>query len=95
MKAISPVIPGHEQLEIRIAENQPQYETLPALLVGGPEGDRRYVESLDEADYIISCFELSDEEITRLAQTRKLYLYQYNFGRLMQPVLITTDEPGA
>jgi hypothetical protein len=95
MKAVSPVIPGHEANEIKIAESQEQYETLPALLIGGPPDARRYVPSLRDSDTILARFELSEEEVARLVETRTLYYYQNNFGRPMQPVIITTEPPEA
>lgn len=94
MKAVSPVIPGHEAHEVKIAESQEQYETLPALLVCGPEGARVYVDSLDQADYIIARVELSEEEVAQVVETRTLLYYQYNFGRLIQPFQLARDEPG-
>ena len=95
MKAVSPVIPGQEQNEIKIAENQPQYETLPALLVGGTKDERVYVDSLDQAEYFISRFELTDEEVAAIVKTRSLLFFQYNFGQLVQPFLIEARLPEA
>jgi hypothetical protein len=93
MKAVSPVIPGHEACEVKIAEGQPEYETLPALLVGGDGARGFYVGSLRDSHTVISRFELSDEEVETLNRTKTLYLYVRNFGGPLQPVLVTTEEP--
>lgn len=47
------------------AKDQPEYLPLPALVVPGTEGA------------VISCWELSDEEIAILIETRKLYINQW------------------
>ena len=99
MKPVSPVLPDQPESaahEVKIAEEQPQYETLPALLVGrGPHNDLRYVSQLTQSEYIISRWQLTDEEIERLCETKELYFYQWNFGRAMQPVVLDTERPMA
>lgn len=79
MKPVSPVIPGSNLSEIRIAEHQAQYETLPAIECEGREG------------VMLSRWELTDEEIERIKETRSIYLYVWTFNRPMQPVLLEVD----
>jgi len=69
------------QVNIRIAENQPEYETLPACVIDEPEGR------------IITCFELTDEEIEEIVQTRKLWHVQLAFKQPMQPIQLSTQNP--
>lgn len=69
------------QVNVRIAENQPQYETLPAHIVDEPEGR------------IITCFELTDEEIDEIVKTRKLWHVQLSFRQRMQPISLSTQKP--
>jgi hypothetical protein len=98
MKAVSPVLPDQpdsQALEVKVAESQDEYQTLPALLVGRYDRRLVYVDSLERADYVIARFELSDEEIARINETRCLYYYQHNFGRPLQPLLIETESPAA
>lgn len=64
---------------IVFGEGQPEYQPLPAMLVKGIEQE------------VITCWELTDEEIDELVKTRKLYLCQYTFGSRLQPILPCTN----
>ena len=79
MKAASPVVPGRELPEIKLAEHQEQYETLPIVELG--EG------------VVLSRFELNDDEIKFVREHGYLYLYTWTFGRSFQPVRIEAQHP--
>lgn len=65
-----------------IAENQPEYENLPAHFVkDDPHGT------------IICCIELSQEEREKVMTTGKIWLNMLTFGRDIQPILLTADKP--
>lgn len=59
------------------AENQPEYQPLPALVVG--DGS------------VITCWELTDEEIENIIETKVIWLKQLTFNKPLQPVMLTTD----
>lgn len=59
-------------------EGQPQYKPLPALLF--PDGQ------------VITCWQLSDEEKARVAETGQIWLSQLTFNRPLQPVLMTVEK---
>lgn len=59
---------------VEIAKNQPEYKTLPALVVPGPEGE------------VITCWQLSDDEIEEVIKTRRIYMSQLTFGGKYSPV---------
>lgn len=52
---------------IIFAEDQPEYQSLPAILMPGPEAE------------VISCWKLSDEEIQTITRTRCLFISQLCF----------------
>lgn len=84
MKPVSPVMIGFENnsLEKRIAENQPQYQTLPALPMRS-----------DLPGTILTRWEISDEELEKLRETRSVYLYIATFMQPLQPVYLTVKPP--
>lgn len=53
------------------AKDQPEYLPLPALVVPGPEGA------------VISCWELTDEEVEELVRTKRLYISQWCFTKVV------------
>lgn len=55
------------------AKDQPEYRPLPALRL--PDGE------------VITCWEMSDEEIADIVQSRKIYLKQLTFNQPLQPIL--------
>lgn len=73
MKAIN-----FEEVNVLIAEDQPQYETLPAYY-NQNEGS------------ITSCFELTEEELEEVKRTGKIYYKQMLFGNPMQPMSLATN----
>lgn len=61
------------EANIKIAENQPEYETLPAL------------HDPDEGS-IVYCFQLSEEEKKQVIETGRIWIKQLTFNRPMQPI---------
>lgn len=58
---------------IVFGKDQPQYKPLPALVL--------------EDGQVITCWELSDEEVQEIVKNRKLYINQMTFLRDLQPIL--------
>ena len=65
---------GHN---IVYAENQPEYNPLPAFK--------------DENGTIVTCWELTNEDFERIVETRRIYLSVMTFNNPLQPVYLTTD----
>lgn len=63
---------GHN---VVFAKDQPEYQPLPALRIPGVQGE------------IISCWELTDDEVEVIARTKRLYLSQLTFNGPLQPIL--------
>jgi hypothetical protein len=80
MDAVSPVIPGEDWKEVKIAEHQDEYATLPAI-------------PLNHGGCLLSRWELSDEDIERIKETRSIWFYQWTMNQPMQPVSLTTEKP--
>lgn len=68
-----------DEVNIRIAEDQPQYETLPAYY------DRK------EGSFTF-CFQLNKEEIEEIQRTGCVWFKQLTFNRPMQPVAMSTQK---
>lgn len=66
------------EVNATFGEGQPQYKPLPVLLF--PDGQA------------ISCWQLSEEEKARVAETGQIWLSQLTFNRPLQPVFMTTDK---
>lgn len=66
---------GHN---IVLAEGQPNYEPVPALMTQDANGT------------VITCWELSDEEIIDVCQKKELYIATHTFGSPFQPIFPTT-----
>lgn len=90
MKPASPVLPGHEHVikETVFGAGQPQYTSLPAVIVPGSEGE------------VLTRWEFSEEEKLAIANGASLYLSVMTFGRSFHPVLLriasadeVMDEP--
>ena len=71
-----------DQVNVRIAENQEEYETLPA-----------FISATDPYGKIVTCFELSEDEIEEVVKTGKLWHTQLGFQKPMQPILMTVKNP--
>lgn len=59
------------------AKDQPEYQPLPALRL--PDGE------------VITCWQLSAEELEQIAITGKIYLKQLTFNQPLQPVLMLVE----
>lgn len=68
---------GHN---VVFAENQPEYNPLPAHV------DR-------ENGIVVTCWQLDDEEKLRFLEDGKIYLQQMTFNQPLQPILPTIDNP--
>ncbi len=79
MKPTSPVIPGSNVTEIIYAEQQPEYIPLPSIRT--PDG------------IVLSRWELSDEELARVVQTRSVYLALHTFNNPLQPIQLGVEPP--
>lgn len=66
-------------VNIVFGKDQPEYQPLPAMRFEDGHGS------------VITCWELTDEEIETLIKTRRLYLKQLTFGQPLQPLLPTID----
>lgn len=74
-KDIAPNIP----VNMKIAESQDEYQTLHAHYTQGRHGA------------MIFAVELSEEEISALIVSRRLYVNVLTFNNPMQPLFITAD----
>lgn len=73
--------PGEfDEATIRVAEDQPEYVTIPA----------RYDSNEGSLTY---CLDLTDEEVTKLLVTRRLWVTQLTFGEPMQPIRHLVIKP--
>ena len=61
--------------------NQPEYIPLPAERRPGRSGE------------VVTCWELSPEELKRVQETGKIYLGLLTFGQPLQPVIMSVDKP--
>lgn len=90
------------QRNLMLAEDQPEYETLP-VHVERKEFDRQVVTEdpsnpIQYEKYIIpwsmtACFELTDEEVEEIVRTRRIYHRQLIMGNAYQPILMSTQNP--
>jgi hypothetical protein len=78
MQPVSPVIPGHDLPEIKIAEHQPEFQTLPAIHRDG---------------VTITRWQLDDEERKRVAEGGDIYLLIERGNHPLQPVMMQTQPP--
>lgn len=60
---------------------QPEYIPLPAEYRGGKSGE------------ILTCWELTPEELQRIQETGKLWLGVLTFGQPLQPVYLAVEKP--
>jgi hypothetical protein len=67
---------GHN---VVFAKDQPEYQPLPAMKVLGPQGE------------VISCWELTDEELEVIVKTKRIYLSQWTFNNPLQPILLMAE----
>lgn len=70
------------EVNLRIAENQPEYETLPV-----------HVEPLEPGIPVTMCFELDENEKKQVAETGKIWLKVLTFGNNFQPISMSCLKP--
>ena len=70
-----------KQCNVKVAEKQDQYGTLPAHHSGDIEGT------------VTSCWELTPEEIEQVKESGRIYLQQLTFNEDLQPVMLHTQNP--
>ncbi|MBS3914439.1 MAG: hypothetical protein KG003_08065 [Bacteroidetes bacterium] len=67
--------------EVFVAEKQEEYQTLPVIYIEG-------------GNSCISRWELSEEEIKHIIETKSIYLIQSNFGKAIAPMMISCFPDG-
>lgn len=77
---VSPVVDGFQHLEVRVAENQPQYNVLPSLPID------------DDMGTLLTRWELTEEEIAYIVKHRCLYIWLATFGEPIQPLRVTAED---
>lgn len=80
MKPISPVTPNIKTEEITLAKDQEEYQSMPAV-------------RLNEGQIILSRWELTDEEIENIKETKSIWVELWTFGSRPQPMLLSTEHP--
>lgn len=70
------------EVNIHLAENQPEYETLYV-----------HLDKNDPQFPMTACFELTDEQIKEIVETRKIWFTQLTFGGSFQPINLSTQNP--
>lgn len=63
-----------------IAENQDEYQSLPAFFNVGVNAE------------VVSCWELSPEELETIAKTGKLWISMTTFNKPLMPILPTVNK---
>lgn len=66
-------------VNVTYAKDQPEYNPLPAMRIPTPMGE------------VITCWELSDEELEYVMKTKRIYLSQLTFNSALQPIRMMTD----
>jgi hypothetical protein len=66
------------EANMKIAENQDKYNTLPAFynIVEGS---------------VLACFEVTDEDLKQIKKTGKIWYKQLTFGKSLQPMQLSTN----
>jgi hypothetical protein len=80
-----------DEVNTVIGENQPEYEPLPAFVRPFTVEDECEKVEIENGE-VVSCWELSDEEIADIVKNRKVWLSTLTFGGPFQPVLLTTKK---
>ena len=79
MHPVSPVIPNENFKELMIAENQDEYQTLPALNCGN--------------GVIFSRWEFDAIELEKLEAEKTLYIYMLTFGNKPRAMILLVETP--
>lgn len=67
------------QATVTFAKDQPEYTPLPA--------------HVSAQGVVTSCWELTNEELTRLLETKRIWISQLTFGDPLQPQLPSVEIP--
>ena len=67
-----------EGADIVFGKNQPEYQPLPAKQV--------------DNNTIMTCWELSDDDILLINSSKKIWLGVMTFGKPLQPVILTASR---
>jgi len=70
-----------KQSNVTYAENQEEYQDLPAHHAGDIQGT------------VTSCWELTPEEIDQVKESGKIYLQLLTFNSPLQPINLFTQNP--
>lgn len=73
------------QVNTRLAEDQPEYETLPSY--------HGVVGNVPENTGFINCFELTEDEINIINSTKVIWSSQLTFGKMFNPFLMMVNNP--
>lgn len=76
MKIVTHKITENLEVNVEIAKDQPEYNTLPANVQRG---------------VVAYAFELSKDDIKKLKKHKKIHLLSVTFGEPMQPMNISVD----
>lgn len=68
------------EANVIFAKDQPEYRPLPALRKG------------DDTGTVVSCWQLSDDEIKTLIETRVIWLGVYSFNKPLVPLLLSVNK---
>lgn len=68
-----------KEVNVRIAEHQDEYETLPAFY-NNKEGS------------LLVCFELSEDELNRVKATNEVWFKIFTGGKALQPIATSTNK---
>lgn len=79
MRPMSPVIPGENLDEIKCAEHQPEYMTLPIIYLGGGN--------------ILSRWQMDEAEKQVVGITGELFVFLMTFGGAVPECLFQVDHP--
>jgi hypothetical protein len=63
---------------VTFVENQEEYESLPAFK--------------DEEGTVVTCWELSEEELKEITKTGKLWLSMLTFNTPLQPIKLSVNK---
>lgn len=67
------------EVNVRIAENQPEYETLPAF------------HNADQGSVLFG-FDLTDEEVEEVVKNKRFWVKQLTFNKSMQPIAVSVTK---
>lgn len=89
-----------KERNLMLAEDQPEYETLPVyceyrevIVPNGPNDPQLAIMTKVVPWSMTACFKLNKEEIEEIVRTGKLWHTQMLFGANFQPILMSTQNP--